>query len=196
MRYAADRKPQTRQRLLDHAARALHAQGAHRLGVAAVMREAGLTHGGFYAHFASRDALLAAAIERMFEQARDYWREAFAGQTPAQALRICIDRYLSPEHRDGGRLGGCPLPPLAADLPQLPQAARAAYEAGAQRMHEGLRALIAAHRPDADAERQALSVRAELVGALLLARAQADRARSDALLAASRQALHARLGLD
>jgi len=195
MRYSADRKPQTRQRLLDHAARALHAHGAHRLGVAAIMREAGLTHGGFYAHFASRDDLLAAAIERMFEQARDYWREAIAGQSPAQALRICIDRYLSPQHRDA-RQAVCPLPPLSADLPQLPDAARAAYEAGAQRMHDGLRALIAAHRPGEDAERQALSVRAELVGALLLARAQADRDRSDAVLAASREALRARLGLD
>ncbi|MEI2453549.1 TetR/AcrR family transcriptional regulator [Lysobacter firmicutimachus] len=195
MRYTPDRKPQTRQRVLDQAARALHAEGPHRLGVAAIMREAGLTHGGFYAHFASRDELLAAAIERMFEQARDYWREAFAGQTPAQALRICIDRYLSPAHRDG-RLGGCPLPPLSADLPHLPDAARAAYEAGAQRMHEGLRALIAAHRPGQDAEQQALSMRAELVGALLLARAQSARERSDALLAASREALHARFGLD
>ena len=113
---------------------------------------------------------------------------------PDSAAGALVHARLTPQMRGVvqgmQRAGRPPLHSLS------PARARAAYEAGAQRMHEGLRALIAAHRPDADAERQALSVRAELVGALLLARAQTDRAHSDALLAASRQALHARLGLD
>ena len=70
MRYDTDHKQKTREKVLKAAAKAIRADGPHRMGVADVMRKAGLTHGGFYAHFESKDDLVAAAIGQMFEQSK------------------------------------------------------------------------------------------------------------------------------
>ncbi len=70
MRYDPGHKNETRDRVLKAAARSMRTDGPHKLGVAAVMAEAGLTHGGFYAHFPSRDALVIATVERLFEDSR------------------------------------------------------------------------------------------------------------------------------
>src|ERR1700760_2355384 len=126
MRYDEDHKQRTREKVLDAAARTIRAEGPDRVGVAAIMAEAGLTHGGFYAHFGSKDELVAAAIKRMFEEAGGRRREAAEGRPPAEGLRDYIRFYLSRSHRDG-RAAGCPLPALATDLPRLPEAAREVF---------------------------------------------------------------------
>lgn len=191
MRYDSEHKLRTRERILRAAAKAIRAEGPHRVGVAAVMRQAELTHGGFYAHFDSKEALIAAAIERMFEDSQRHWRRTTANRSPAEGLLAFIDFYLSPQHRDARRLG-CPIPALAADLPRLRPRCIDAYATGARHLIEAIaEQLRALDHPEPDA--LASSVMAELVGALSLARGEPDRNRSDAMLAASRRLIRQRL---
>src|SRR6202161_3125927 len=118
MRYDAEHKQKTRERVLREAAKAIRAEGPHQIAVAGIMARAGLTHGGFYAHFASKDDLIVAAIESMFDDAVANFERRTAGKSPADALRTYIDFYLSPGHRNA-RETGCPLASLSADIPRL-----------------------------------------------------------------------------
>jgi TetR/AcrR family transcriptional repressor of nem operon len=193
MRYDAEHKERTRVRVLKEAAKAIRAEGPHRIGVATVMAKAGLTHGGFYAHFASKDDLVVAAISQMFDEASTKFDRLTAGKPPAAALRAYIDFYLSKQHRNA-RDTGCPLPSLSADLPRLNVAARQQFAAGVAGLTAAIRGLLSVlGRPDA--EILASSALAEMVGALSLARGLADPKQSDALLKASRNGLKLRLGL-
>ena len=190
MRYDAEHKEKTRRRVLRAAADAIRADGPHKVGVAEVMAKAGLTHGGFYAHFASKDDLIAKAIGEMFRQSGK--RLAAETADPARGLTDYIDFYLSAEHRDA-RGQGCPLPYLSGDAPRMSPAAQAAFAGGVTELADKLAAhLTALGRPAAGAT----SLLAELLGALALARAEPDGARSDAILAASREALKRRFALE
>jgi TetR/AcrR family transcriptional repressor of nem operon len=193
MRYDKEHKARARDRILDAAAKAIRADGPQQIGVADVMGRAGLTHGGFYAHFESKEALVAEAIGRMFEGPTGRFAAETEGLAPADALAAYVDFYLSPSHRDA-REGGCPLPALSGDLARMPETARARFAAGA----DGLRGAIAAKLAAIGMEGSdslAASVVAELVGAMALARATPDVQRSEDLLAASRTSLKARLGI-
>jgi TetR/AcrR family transcriptional repressor of nem operon len=194
MRYEPEHKQQTRQKVLRAATRAIRAEGPHRMSVAKVMAKAGLTVGGFYAHFESKDALIAAAIDEMFAEARSRLALEAGDRPPAAALGVYIDFYLSPAHRDS-RAAGCPMPALAADLPRLTAKARERFAAGVA----GLRGRLAGRLAElgfADAETQASSMVAELVGALSLARAEPDPLASDAILERSKAALKYRYSLE
>jgi TetR/AcrR family transcriptional regulator, transcriptional repressor for nem operon len=193
MRYDSEHKERTRDRVLKEAAKAIRAEGPHRVGVAAMMAKAGLTHGGFYAHFASKDDLVVAAMARMFDEASAKFDSLTAGKPPAAALRAYIDFYLSRQHRDA-RDTGCPLPSLSADLPRLGVAARQQFAAGVAGLTAKVGGLLSA-LGRSDAVILASSALAELVGALSLARGVADPKQSDAILKASRNALKLRLGL-
>jgi TetR/AcrR family transcriptional repressor of nem operon len=194
MRYDAEHKQQTRQRVLKEAAKAIRSEGPHRIGVAAVMAKAGLTHGGFYAHFASKDDFVAQTIGQMFDESGRQIQQSFEHRPPAEGLAAYLDFYLSPAHRDT-RTAGCPLPFLSADAPRLTPASRERYAQGVadleHRLAEPLRQLGHAH-----ADALAGSVLAEMVGALGLARAEPDLTRSDRILARSRDSLKHRLGLE
>jgi len=194
MRYDAEQKERTRARVVKEAAKAIRQDGPDRVGVAAIMAKAGLTHGGFYAHFASKDDLIAEAIGEMFRQAGGKFDRIAGELAPAEALATYIDFYLSAEHRDA-RSSGCPLPTLSADLPRLPDAARERYTAGVHRLNERLRVRLAElGRPEP--EQLAASALAELIGALMLSRAVTESDHSDAILARSKRALKSRLGLE
>ena len=190
MRYDPEHKQRTREKVLKAAARAIRSQGPHRVGVASVMGKAGLTHGGFYAHFASKDALITAAIGQMFEEARD-WSRLTEQQQPAAALTGYIDFYLSSSHRDAVTVG-CPIPVLAAELRRLGKPSREQFAAGVARLTERLRSQLES-LGIAAARDEASSMLAEMIGALALARAEPNAQRSDAILAGSRQRLKARL---
>jgi TetR/AcrR family transcriptional repressor of nem operon len=194
MRYDAEHKQKTRERVLKEAAAAIRVEGPHRIAVAGVMAKAGLTHGGFYAHFASKEELIAAAIGQMFDEAADRFDRETGALDPARGLAAYINFYLSRTHRDTSGQG-CPLPYLAADLPRLTPDARTRFAAG--------RAALAARTADLlarlgrpEPEMLADSVVAELVGALSLARAEPDLDRSDQILKSSRRMLKQRLGLE
>ncbi|MGO9930242.1 MAG: TetR/AcrR family transcriptional regulator [Steroidobacteraceae bacterium] len=193
MRYDADQKQRTHKQILAEAARAIRTKGPERMVVAEVMNKLGLTHGGFYAHFASKDDLVAQAITSMFDQGSAQFLRLTQGLEPRQALQAYIDWYLSAAHRDAPG-GGCPLAAVSGDLPRLPEAARLRYSEGveglAARVATLLRALGAKN-----AEALALSAVSEMAGAMTLARAVADPARSNQILRNSREIVKARLDL-
>lgn len=193
MRYDAEHKARTRDRILKEAAAAIRTEGPDRIGVADIMGRAGLTHGGFYAHFESKDDLITQAVGYMFDERYKRFLDHVATTDPQTALSRFIDWYLSMEHCRAPD-SGCPLPGLAASLPRLPDAARDRFVLGARRLTEGLAILLA--RSDRDhAPELAQSAIAELIGALSLARAAPDPEHSQSVLDGSRKAIKSRLGV-
>ncbi|MDC8014272.1 TetR/AcrR family transcriptional regulator [Tahibacter soli] len=193
MRYDAEHKQQTRDKVVKAAARAIRAKGPDGVGIAQVMADVGLTHGGFYAHFASKDDLVAAAVGQMFDESRARLAAETRDRPAADGLRAYIDFYLSPAHRDARR-AGCPIAALASDLPRMAAKQRRHFSAGSERLVEALAALlrdVGRAEPVADAR----STFAELLGALSIARIESDAGRSDEILASSRAAIKRRLGL-
>lgn len=193
MRYDSEHKAQTRERVLKEAAAAIRTVGIDRVGVAQVMARANLTHGGFYAHFASKDDLVTQAIEYMFE---DRYAAFFANvedADPRVALTRFIDRYLSMRHRNAPE-HGCPVPALAGQVTHLPEAARARFRLALDRLTGGVASLIE-RTGAADAKITAAAVIAEMVGAVALARVELDEGRADRLLQSVRGSVRARLGL-
>jgi TetR/AcrR family transcriptional repressor of nem operon len=194
MRYDAEHKQKTRERVLEAAAEAIRAEGPHKLGVAGVMAKAGLTHGGFYAHFQSKEDLVAQTLEHMFGRSR--FKRIDQDETlttPAQKLTAFIDYYLSPTHRDSPI--GCAMPAVAADAPRLTPEVRAVYSAGVARL-AGRIAELLTEMGLAQPQDLASSTVAEMVGGLMLARAEPDTARSDLMLERSRRLLKQRLTLE
>jgi len=187
MRYPPRHKASTRRRIVEGAATALRARGVSGMGVADLMRRAGLTHGGFYSHFASKDALVAAAVDAAGEQSVRNLRQVLeraGGKPPFKAI---VDAYLSPAHRDRPDRG-CVFAGVAAELARESPAARQALTVRL----EGLLRLLAEHVPDrrgVSRRRQAMAVLSCLVGALMLSRAVDDPETSEEILAAARRHL-------
>lgn len=179
-------KARVRERILDEAAAALRAGGTEGLSVANLMKRAGLTHGGFYAHFENRDDLVTHAIDRMFQDSAGMIQR-FLGES--DDLDGLIDFYLS-EQAMRRHDRGCPLPWLAGEAPRMPEAARARFQAGIAAMEQALAgALIRRGRNSGEAGLLATSLVAEMVGAMALARAYGDGPKALATLAAARQAI-------
>ena len=180
------KKQLSHQRIVDAAARAMRRGGFAGVGVADVMKEAGLTHGGFYAHFDSREALLAEALTRAGQDsAADLTRRAEPRRAQgASPFRALIESYLADTHL-GNAESGCPVAALLAEVPrQSPELQHAAL----QRMHS----LVAAIRdalPDPQQKEQAIVIAATLVGALQIARALGANAEGKSVLAAARDSL-------
>jgi TetR/AcrR family transcriptional repressor of nem operon len=194
MRYDAEHKELTRRKVLSEAAAAIRRRGPAGVGVADLMAQAGLTHGGFYAHFKSKDELVAEAISAMFDERYRGFRSYVEGKEPTKGLAMFVDRYLSTTHRDGIE-SGCPLPSLSSDVARLPLAARRRFAAGAERLTQGI-ANVLRELGKADPRGLAASVLAEMVGALTLSRTVADPDLSRQILTSSREAIKRRLGLD
>lgn len=195
MRYDAEHKQRSRERVIAEAAKAIRSEGPQAISVAGVMGAAGFTHGAFYAHFDSRDALLLAGIERMFEEGRARIQSEAGQNLPAKAaVTNYIGFYLSRSHRDS-RTSGCPLPFLAAEAPRLSEEMRQRYAQGVRSLTGALAELLRGmNHPKPEAA--AASVFSEMVGAVSLARAEPDPDRSYAILSASRASLKTRLGLE
>jgi len=178
-------KEATHERIVDVAARALRRNGYAGVGVADVMKEAGLTHGGFYAHFDSRDALLVEALERASLESvgiaeRVAQQRVGKGVSPFRAF---VEIYLS----DGNLTSlesGCPVAALGCEMPRQSQAVRDASAVRVQKLIGAVRATLPKqHRAAASA------VAATLVGSLQLARALGDNPEGRAVLSASRNTL-------
>lgn len=191
MRYGRDHKAQTRERVLAAAAAAIRQDGPDRLGVAALMSRCALTHGGFYAHWPSKDALLADAIDHMFADGAPFF--AAEASDPRAAVDRYIAAYLSMAHRDG-RERGCPVPILAGEQHRLPPAARERFGAAVARMKARLAAELARAGVD-DAARRASGAVCEMVGTVAVARLTEDEAEAETLLADARRSVRAKLGL-
>jgi TetR/AcrR family transcriptional repressor of nem operon len=187
VRYSPDHKEKTRNAIIEAAAQRMRAGGLDAVGVAGIMAECGLTHGGFYAHFASREALLVAAIERLFEKATD-GLSRFAEKYGDAALSRYVDFYLSPRHRDDLTIG-CPIPVLAADVSRTGGDVKAAFDAGLDRLTEKLGQLMPQTGSKAGGKKAALALLGEMAGVLGLSRAIGDSRQSTDLLANKRKAL-------
>lgn len=182
---APGRKQLTHDRIVETAAGVLRESGFWGVGVADVMKRAGLTHGGFYAHFASRDALLCEALEHAGSDSAARLGKSMAQRQArgASPLRALVEAYLSDSHL-GIPTQGCPVAALSSEMPR--QSAEVAQAAAAR-----VRRLVAAVQralPE-DAIEQAGVVASQMVGALQLARALGDNAEGRALLAATRRSL-------
>jgi len=177
------RKEATHERIVEAAARAIRRSGYSGTGVADIMKDAGLTHGGFYAHFDSREAMLAEAADRAGAESVATLERIAAGAPPEKALQTLIRAYLSKEHLQGVE-GGCPMAALGSEVPrQTPEVRRAAT----RRMKEAVD-LVARQLPDwgkPSAHERALATLSTIVGALMLARAVDDPKLSDALRSAA-----------
>lgn len=180
------RKEITHERILAAAARAIRRGGFQGVGVADIMKEAGLTHGGFYAHFRSRDALLAEALVRAGQDSAQRVNQATTARQArgANALRALVEGYLSDRHL-GELEAGCPVAALASEMPRQAAEVR---EVSAQRVRDLVAAVWRA-LPNGAAPDSGPAIASQLVGALQLARALGDNAEGRALLKASRQAL-------
>ena len=179
------RKQETHERIVDVAARAIRRNGYAGVGVADVMKEAGLTHGGFYAHFDSRDALLVEALERAGRESGEAVTRALERRAAkgVSAFRALVEAYLGDEHL-GSLETGCPVAALACDMPRQSDAVR---EASAVRVRR-LVASVQSALPNAS-RATASVVAGTLVGTLQLARALGANAEGQALLSAARKAL-------
>jgi TetR/AcrR family transcriptional repressor of nem operon len=191
MRYDADQKERTHRQILAEAANAIRTKGPDRVGVAEVMSKLGLTHGGFYAHFASKDDLIAQAITSMFEQGFANFLRRTEGLEPREALQTYIDWYLSKAHRDAPNRG-CPLASVSGDLPRLPDTARVRYTEGVERLTAALAKLLKKLGAK-NADALAFSALSEMAGALALARAICDPERSDQMLQTARDMVKSRV---
>jgi len=172
-------KELTHERIVEAAARAIRRSGYDGTSVADIMKEAGLTHGGFYAHFASREAMLAEAADRAGAEAVAASTRVAATAPPEQAMQRLLHAYLSKEHVKSVEMG-CPVAALGSEMPrQAPEVRRAAT----RRIKEMID-VVARQSTDwgqPGAHEHALVTVATMVGALVLARAVDDVRLSDAL---------------
>ncbi|GAA4640039.1 TetR/AcrR family transcriptional regulator [Actinoallomurus vinaceus] len=176
-RYGKEHKQATRRRIIEKAGRRLKRDGIDGSGIAALMADAGLTNGAFYAHFTSKDDLVAAVVaDQLREQS-----EGFGALAPDRAgLERFVRAYLSVEHRDG-REDGCPSAALLDEIGRCTDATKQAFTDGVLVVIDDIAARLAPDDPRS-ARAKALSVFATMVGTLQLSRALADRALADDVL--------------
>lgn len=172
MKASSSRKEATHARIVEVAARAIRRSGYDGTGVADIMKEAGLTHGGFYAHFPDRNALLAEAAGRAGEEAVAASARIAASAPPGKALEAMLKAYLSKEHLEHPETG-CPLAALGSEMPrQAPEVRRAATRSIKEMID-----LVARQSPawgSPHAHRDAMVTLSTMLGCLVLARAVDD----------------------
>jgi AcrR family transcriptional regulator len=180
------RREVTHDRIVEVAARTLRRNGYAGVGVADVMKQAGLTHGGFYAHFESRDALLAEAIARAGRDSAAAMGQRIEASRArgGSALRALVDSYLSDAHLSGTE-SGCVVAALSSEMPRQSPALLAP---AAERVRK-LIALVQRALPEGGSKEQAMVVVSTMVGSLQLARTLGANAQGKAVLAAARSAL-------
>src|SRR5258706_5640890 len=189
MGHSQEEKEQHHGRIVRVAAARFREDGVGGVGVAELMQEAGLTHGGFYRHFASRDDLVAEAIACAL---RDGGQAVAAlANLEHDALRKLIEAYLSDKHRDD-LATSCAVATLAADVTRCNHAARTAYTNQVSTYLEILTKLIAGESSRAR-RKKAIAALSTLVGAVSLARAVNDKALSSEILDDARDELQAQL---
>ena len=183
MKVSREQVALNRERIVETAARLFRQNGYDGIGVADLMKGAGLTHGGFYGHFASKEDLLAEATAHALQRSVQRWQEKTASD-PAGGLSELASGYLSTRHRDNPE-NGCAIAALGPDVARLGPAVRSAMTAGVAGQVAVVEKCLAGEGADAAAIRQqALATYAAMVGAMVLARAVNDEALSQEILAA------------
>jgi TetR/AcrR family transcriptional regulator, transcriptional repressor for nem operon len=186
MRYSREHKLETHARIVKKASVRLREKGAHGIGVADLMKEAGLTHGGFYAHFNSREALVIEAFADAMDRSTERWRKLAEQIPPEKRLATIVGAYLTPLHRDDPG-HGCAVPALGAEIARESPKTRKAFAAKLEAMID----MLAEQLPDVPrkaARKQAMATVATMMGTLVLARIAGTGEFSDEILAAGRDA--------
>jgi AcrR family transcriptional regulator len=177
-RYAQEHKDATRRRIIETAGRRLKRDGIDGSGIATLMADAGLTNGAFYAHFASKDDLIASVVEEELRRQAATLNVLAPGVAGVEQL---VRAYLSPQHRDH-REAGCPSAALLDEIGRSADATKDAYTRGTKTFVEEIATRLCPDDPDA-AHGRALILFTMIIGTLQLSRAVADRELSDEALA-------------
>lgn len=191
MRYAPGHKEQTRAKILAAARKVFQGQGYQGTGVDAVMEEAGLTAGGFYAHFASKQALLAEMLGQAAAQTVGAWDRKLEGEPADARARAFIDGYLSARHC-GKFEDGCPLPALVSETSRSDAPVKESFEA----IIRAFDAWLATCAPEGVPEDRRLAIIALCAGGIALARSVSDESFAERILAACRELARSGLNLD
>jgi len=184
MRVSKEQAAQNRHHILTAATRLFREHGIHATGVDAITKEAGLTHGGLYSQFGSKEAIAAEAIHFAVMRSKHLWQRAAERKSGAEAFRSIVEGYLSREHRDTPGQG-CVVAALGADIARQPDSVREAFTKELGDVFQ----LLAQLMPGDDLSRRryddAIAAFAGMVGALILSRAVNDETLSERILQAT-----------
>ncbi|RWA54242.1 TetR family transcriptional regulator [Cupriavidus sp. UYMSc13B] len=183
MRYPADQKAETRNHIVKTASTQLRKHGVNGIGVAQLMKSAGLTHGGFYAHFESKDTLISEAIDAAFDQTMVALEQATAATSPGQRKKAIVHAYVSKKHRDNPG-SGCAIAALGPDVSRLDAKTRRRFEARVAALIE-----MIAGADDEASRKDAIVTLSAMVGGLVLARAVRSEALSTEIVEALQTSL-------
>jgi TetR/AcrR family transcriptional repressor of nem operon len=184
MRYSRQHKGETHNRLLKKAAKEFRRKGVQGTGIASLMGQLGLTHGGFYAHFDSKNELIAQATGPMFEDGLAGQMLAAAEAAPkGQGVRVIVNHYLSTQHRDSPET--CALAGLAGEMTRQPEPVRNAYISAMNHRLKRIAALLPGEDEKACFDRARLLM-AGMAGTMMIAKAMTDRDVSDHFLEQAR----------
>jgi AcrR family transcriptional regulator len=176
VRYGTEQKQATRRRIIESAGRRFKQDGIDGSGIATLMKDAGLTNGAFYAHFASKDDLVATTVaDQLHAQSL-----TFGAQVDHAGIELLLREYLSAQHRDNPQ-DGCPSAALLDEIGRSPEATKQAYTDGLLAVLDDIAARLAPDDPRS-MRVTILGIFAMMVGTMQLARALADRQLSDAVL--------------
>ena len=187
MRYSKEHKQETHARIVKKASVRLREKGAHGIGVADLMKEAGLTHGGFYAHFDSREALVVEAFGYAMDRSTERWRKVAEQTPPEKRFATIVESYLTSVHRDDPG-HGCAVPTLGAEIARESLKTRKAFAAKLEQMIDIIADQIL-DVPGKTARKQAMAALATMMGTLVLSRIAGSGEFSDEILSSGRDAV-------
>lgn len=186
MRYSREHKQETHARIVRKASVRLREKGAHGIGVADLMKEAGLTHGGFYAHFDSREALVIEAFNYAMNRSTERWRKMAEETPPEKRFATIVESYLTALHRDDPG-HGCAVPTLGPEIARESAKTRKAFAAKLDEMIEMMADQVP-ELPRKVARQQAIAALSTMAGALVLSRVAGTGEFSEEILGAGREA--------
>jgi len=187
MRYSPEHKAEVHQKIVLDASRRIRTEGLDGSAVVAVMRDNGLTHGGFYKHFASKDELLLEALHAAFAEMGDRLAHAAEKASPASAWKAIVKTYLDPDHCDHAECG-CPLAALASELNRADKAIRGKIFAQVMEYRSRIVHYMPGRRT-VDKESAFLSIFSTMIGAIEIARILPDRTMRERVLSNAREFL-------
>src|SRR5579863_9460755 len=187
MRYRPEHKGEIHQKIVKDASRRVRSEGIAGAAVSAVMRDAGLTHGGFYKHFGSKDELLMESLSAAFEEIADRLVHAGEQSPPETAWKAIVKTYLSLEYCDHVETG-CPLPALAPELARADKAMKAQIFEELKKYRSRMLPFMPGQRP-ADKERAFFSIFSTMIGAIEIARMLPEPVMREKVLASARDLL-------
>src|SRR5215510_14899662 len=185
MRYSAEHKQATRERIVRTASRHFRRQGGRGVGIADLMSKLKLTHGGFYKHFESKEQLLAEAVAKAFEETEARFTERVRDARPGTDLRTLIESYLSLEHC-GNAGEGCPMAALASEVGRLPKAVRGEIDRAIKRRVKRTAPFLPG-ATEKEREQNCMALLSGLIGTVNVARALSDPLARKAVLDASKE---------